>query len=1008
VYFFAIQSINCGKSNFSGMQARFFIRSFAAIFCRILFAATPVFAQQPFIRQINYPYQIATQKIYDLKTYEDGLLWLGTEQGLFAFNGKKARQIPILSSRQPDFTHLKRDGWQRLWGMNFANQLFYLEQDTLRWFQATETLGITGNLINFDFTDSCIWVLTDQMVLAIHLRKLTLEHQVHAGPGNQFLSMQAYQGQIHVLLEGQDWILDEKNGLQQKLSVCLTQAGRFGIHKGYLVVTHRDNFSRKACYFTNGKWESLPALQLPSDKVLYHLAASASDELWLCTKHGGWLWDPFTGRAELLFPNLQVTGVVKDFQGNYWVSTLDDGLWQCPSLQVVQYQPFPELEAAKIFISRFYPSDHPGRFWLCMANGQVVEITPGKPGAHLVLETQYKKEVTSFAIHPAKSYYLTSSGVFSRTGQLMKDLPIAKSLVLHNDSLVLNARSSTAEWLLPFHSAKTGEAPDTLFGIPLHKESTKIFGFPAYLMRNQRSYSVCTDPVGGKYWVGYADGLYEYDFHGNFKKLLTPNGEPVIARRLCLDHMGRLYAGTFEQGLLVWQDGKLIGQLGGGQVLKGREVRKLEAVADTVWVGTEEEIGFLSYENTVFTNLLGQNRLSSLNYQDFVHTHDAVWVAMEGKILRLPRSAASTLPGLKMRMAQTYQQDEAVLVMLEALSFQNPQRTRIFYRLSHDREWSFADDLSLTIRYGHLPPGTFTLQYYAEDLLSGTSSETMSVTFAIPRPWWATWWAFLLYGLGFVLLAVLIFRWWVERYKRILYRRETLWMSQLKAIKAQMNPHFLYNILNTVQGLVYSNQKTEAAELLGKFSDLMRKTLESSEIPYVTIRDEIELLKLYLNLESSRFRGSNFSYELSYQTMLDKLDHEIPSLLIQPFVENALKHGLLHKKGERRLKVLFEPAAEGFQVVIEDNGIGRKKSAELGQRRGYKVKDFTMSASRQRIDLINNMRRYKVSLQVEDLFDEAQQQPLGTRVTLLVAGAVEKKWPAAFLVSENRLTSLTE
>ena len=195
-----------------------------------------------------------------------------------------------------------------------------------------------------------------------------------------------------------------------------------------------------------------------------------------------------------------------------------------------------------------------------------------------------------------------------------------------------------------------------------------------------------------------------------------------------------------------------------------------------------------------------------------------------------------------------------------------------------------------------------------------------------------------------------------------------------------MNPHFLYNILNTVQGLVYSNRKTEASELLGNFSDLMRKTLQSSENAYISLREELDILTLYLLLEKARFDES-FTYELAYPDMHAYMHLKIPSMLIQPFVENALNHGLLHKKGAKNLHVHFDIQPEAthyvLTVTIDDNGIGRQASAEINQRFQKKSLGFATRATTQRIELLNLDKKNHISCHIHD---KAQ----GTKVEIII------------------------
>jgi LytS/YehU family sensor histidine kinase len=278
--------------------------------------------------------------------------------------------------------------------------------------------------------------------------------------------------------------------------------------------------------------------------------------------------------------------------------------------------------------------------------------------------------------------------------------------------------------------------------------------------------------------------------------------------------------------------------------------------------------------------------------------------------------------------------------------------------------------------------GQYTLEVYAQDLITGAKSTMQRIDFDIPTAWWQTWWFFLLVFLfingGILGLAYLHFQ--RKRKKQLL--KEQLWISQLKALRAQMNPHFLYNILNTVQGLVYSNRKKEAGQLLGNFSNLMRKSLQTSENAYILLREELEILQLYLMLEKARF-DETFQYDLKQEAISEYLHFKIPSMLIQPFVENALKHGLLHKKGEKHLEILFAMQENALKVTIEDNGIGRRASAEINQRHKHTSTNFATRATAQRIELLNLYKKKTVMWHIHDKIDE-NNEPQGTKVELII------------------------
>jgi signal transduction histidine kinase len=482
--------------------------------------------------------------------------------------------------------------------------------------------------------------------------------------------------------------------------------------------------------------------------------------------------------------------------------------------------------------------------------------------------------------------------------------------------------------------------------------------------------------------VGYADDLYEYDFKGNFKIIKTQKGEPIAAHRMCLDKQGKLYVATFNQGLMVIKNQTIIKRLGKYNLLKSNEIRKVFNYKDTIWVGTTQEIGYLLNDNQSFVDVLGNNSIGRITYQDFIPSEQALLIAVGFKVLYLPRNILKNPQTLTVLYPKINQKENNIQIVLEMLNYTNPEYSRFYYRLENiDQKWQNTDDIIAFLRYSQLSPGDYVLEYYAEDKFSKLRSKLYKLNFKVKAAWWQQLWFYALIVCLIILFLTFIFYLWLKKAQKRQSLREQLWISQLKAIKAQMNPHFLYNILNTVQGLVYSNRRSEAAELLGKFSDLMRNTLESSEIPYLPLQDEINTIHLYLNLEQSRFEGKDFEYSVQAEEVWHLLDQEVPSMLIQPFVENAIKHGLLHKKEEKRLFIKFETHLNNLHISIEDNGIGRQHASEIRQRQAQRVQHFTMNATQQRIDLLNKMGKFKIHFEVIDLFDN-QQVSAGTRVEI--------------------------
>ena len=202
--------------------------------------------------------------------------------------------------------------------------------------------------------------------------------------------------------------------------------------------------------------------------------------------------------------------------------------------------------------------------------------------------------------------------------------------------------------------------------------------------------------------------------------------------------------------------------------------------------------------------------------------------------------------------------------------------------------------------------------------------------------------------------------------------------SELKAIKAQMNPHFIFNALNSIQEMFFVGDKRLANEHLGKFSQLTREILKASGKQFISLSEEIEMLRKYLELEGLRFE-KDFSFSVSANDENAADDILLPPMLVQPYVENSIRHGLLHKRGEKSIAVefAFDEHKKLLTCIVRDNGIGRSASAEINKNRKQLHESFSTSANAKRLELLNQNREEKIGVAYEDLQH-------GTKVTILI------------------------
>ncbi|WP_025740964.1 tetratricopeptide repeat-containing sensor histidine kinase [Aquimarina pacifica] len=234
---------------------------------------------------------------------------------------------------------------------------------------------------------------------------------------------------------------------------------------------------------------------------------------------------------------------------------------------------------------------------------------------------------------------------------------------------------------------------------------------------------------------------------------------------------------------------------------------------------------------------------------------------------------------------------------------------------------------------------------------------------------------YFLIGLMFLLLFVAYLM-----YRNIKQQRYANNILALKSLRSQMNPHFIFNALNSVNTFIATSDERTANRYLTDFSLLMRAVLENSEQDFILLEKEIELLKLYVQLEHFRFQDK-FEYMINVDPQIDIDDYVIPPMLLQPYVENAVWHGLRYKSEKGKLSICFKKKTkDSIEITILDNGIGRKKSKELKTLNQKKQKSSGMGNIKKRIEILNKMHKDKVNVSISDLNDNNE----GTQVTLIL------------------------
>ncbi|MEO8147787.1 MAG: tetratricopeptide repeat protein [Bacteroidia bacterium] len=233
-------------------------------------------------------------------------------------------------------------------------------------------------------------------------------------------------------------------------------------------------------------------------------------------------------------------------------------------------------------------------------------------------------------------------------------------------------------------------------------------------------------------------------------------------------------------------------------------------------------------------------------------------------------------------------------------------------------------------------------------------------------------------GAGIVGIFSLLLIYSFNRRKKTTFEKQ-ISVVEMKALRSQMNPHFIFNSLNSIHSFIQQNKGEQASDYLIKFSRLMRLILENSNFEEVPLQSDLEALGLYIELEAARM-NNKFSFSIEVDESIDVENTLIPPLILQPFVENSIWHGMLHKESGGHIRINISKNGDMIKCLVEDNGIGREKATEMkSSSQKAKHKSLGMKITNERIDIINRVKKSKAFVALNDLYDDAKK-PLGTLV----------------------------
>lgn len=527
--------------------------------------------------------------------------------------------------------------------------------------------------------------------------------------------------------------------------------------------------------------------------------------------------------------------------------------------------------------------------------------------------------------------------------------------------------------------------------------------------------SVVEDRNGG-IWLGtFLEGLYKLEgntFVYQSKKLGIDKPESFFT--LLCDKNNVLYAASLN-GLWVYDINS-----GQKQLITEKDGLNSELLysirfdhsEENLWIGTNQGINrldLLKFRQSKITDITSYGRAEGFpggecnSYAIWEDADGTWWFGTVTGVVRYQPSAFKKntqqsqvhIQSIKLFNEDTLLQNASLLpynfnnisFYYRGVCLTNPEKVLYSKRLEgFESKWSepSAEDYS---KYANLPPGRYTFKVKSCNNEGVWNTTPAEFSFEIRTPFFKTWW-FIASMAGLAALAIIIvFRLRIrnirKQEKAEFDKQVEISKVELKALRAQMNPHFVFNSLNSIQHYILNSNSIEAARYLNKFAKLIRIILNNSEKSMVTVNEDVESLTLYLELEQMRFDGK-FDYSVHLDKSIDGDYDEIPPMLMQPYLENAILHGLTPKteKGHLRVDIFSK---NGYIVCrITDDGIGRESAGEIKRTQpGQQHKSLGMKITSERVRILNAINRSTLSVSVTDL-RSAEGRSEGTMVELYI------------------------
>lgn len=683
-----------------------------------------------------------------------------------------------------------------------------------------------------------------------------------------------------------------------------------------------------------------------------------------------------------LFADSKISSILHDAEDAYWFTTLYNGVYYIPNINARQYTTHQGLQSDHVSaVHIFHNKIHIG-----YSNAFMDIIHPSGDIQPLTAPHDVKYAINSF-VEDAHG-----QAIFAIGGGPLVRIENNHCWACTDNGLYIRSLVRCADgsyWL--------GGGRELV-----HLSPTGVADKWVTTMKSD-IWSMAQDPHGNL-WLSSNSGLARYD--GNTATRVGAEYNQLSNKAydmLFLPLDSSLWLATNGHGLLRYDPTRgTLEQILRNDGLRSNTINSMVYTSQGIWVATSQGLSIVhpqkgkqpEVRSFTMANGLPNNELTSIAVQGdtlALGSHNGITLLSISQLLQpipTPPTYITSIEAngqkrpdlLRDNATGLSHKQNTIGLSFITLSYRNHGHCAYRYRLLNaDSTWHHTTTTSCL--YSALKPGTYTFQVQGQAPSGQWYPNIASMTFTINAPFWQKAWFALLITALLVALAYAFYKVRLSiatRHNKLIYNAN---LYKHQALRQQMNPHFIFNTIGSIQYYILNNEPLKSQQYLTKFANLMRKTLDNSRQAAITLEEEMEHLKLYLYLEEMRLSGK-FTYSIDCPDF-DLVKHSmIPTMLMQPFVENSIWHGIMLKQPQEGwVHIDIAKQDYGLKIKIDDNGVGRKQAQQIRENSQHTSHSYHIT--QQRIGLLSNMYGHSFNIRIIDKIDE-QQQPLGTLVEISI------------------------